>query len=431
VGILAVGRTDVGRERSMNEDAHSCDPVGGLFVVCDGMGGAAAGEVASQATVRALGDAIAHSGDAMRELGTARGSTEPISSVMRFAIEKTCGELYALGKTDKTKRGMGSTCTALAIAGNRGVIAHVGDSRCYLLRQGQFTQLTADHTYVAEAVRHGIIKAEDAAKSPFGNVITRAVGPQKTVIVDLIPFDLVPGDTVLLCSDGLHQYFQDPAELAKFAAEDDLDLAAKKMIDLANQRGGSDNITVVLARLDAGGRASRIGTLARVEALRHVELFRDLDMAEVIRLCQAFEPRDVPVGEFMVREGDGAESFFVLVDGSAEVYRGPQLVALLPSGSHFGEMALLGQRPRTASVKAITPCHVFVTKRNALFPFLEREPMLAAKVFYKLAQTLSLRLDDLYAQAAVLPGLGGINRETVRFGSYPTHPAPAPKPAKR
>lgn len=426
MAITAVGRTDVGRERSMNEDAHSCDPNAGLFVVCDGMGGAAAGEVASRETVRALVESVARGSEAMRALGAERGDPGLVGTLLRTTIERVCGELYTLGKTDRTKRGLGTTCTALAIAGGRAMLAHVGDSRCYLLRQGQLTQLTADHTYVAEAIRNGVLKAEDAHKSPYGNVIIRAVGPQKTVIVDLVPFDVVPGDVLLLCSDGLHQYFRDPAELARFAGEKDLDAASGKLIALANERGGSDNITVVLARIDGTATRTSNNTLARVDALRHVELFRDLDMAEVIRLGQAFEPRDIPAGEFVIREGDGAESFFVLVSGTVDVFRGNQTVARLPAGSHFGEIALLGQRPRTASVQATVASHVFVTNRTRLFPFLEREPMLAAKLFYKLAQTLSLRLDDLYAQTAPTGALAN-PRETVRFGSYPMTPDGRPR----
>lgn len=424
--LQAIGLTDVGKERTMNEDAFRCDAQKGLFVVCDGMGGAAAGEVASQHTVQSIVDAVAASGPLLAEIANGTASTDPLGETLRHAIEKACGHLYGIGQAERAKRGMGSTCTALVVAGSRAVLAHVGDSRCYLLRRGQLTQISADHTYVAEAVRHGIIKPEDADKSPFGNVITRAVGPQQTVIVDLVAFDLGPGDTLLLCSDGLHQYFRDSAELARLLGEGDLEATTKKLIALSNERGGSDNITAILARVPTGNEKKKsVSTLANIDTLRHVDLLRDLDMAEVIRLCQVFERREVKNGDIIIREGDVTDSFYVLVEGAVEVWRGPKIIALLPKGNHFGDMALLGQRPRTATIKAVQPCQILVTKRETLYPFLEREPMLAAKFFWKLAQTLSLRLDDLYAQS--IPEIGEMptpGRETVRFGAYPTHNAP-------
>lgn len=420
--LQAFGLTDVGREREMNEDAHHCDAELGVFVVCDGMGGHAGGEIASALTVKSVTDAVTALGPVLAEVAASRTGTEPMATALRAAIEKASGELYAMGREDKTKRGMGCTCTALAVAGHRAVLAHVGDTRCYLLRGGQLTQISDDHTYLAEAIRHGVLKPEDAAGSPFGNVITRAVGPQPTVIVDVVAFDLAPGDTLLLCSDGMHQYFADDAEIAGILAGPSLEASARTLVQLSNERGGSDNITTLVLRVpEATKQGSRVGTLARVDALRHVDLLRDLTMAEVIRLCQAFEPRDVAAGEFIIREGEQAEDFYVLVDGSVEVYRGPQLITVLPMGSHFGDMALVSQRPRTASVRAVTACHLLTTRRATLYPFLEREPMLAAKFFYKLAQVLSFRLDDLYAQQQILsPGQhAGNGRDTLRFGKYP------------
>lgn len=427
MALEAFGLTDVGRERTSNEDAHHCNPSDGLFIVCDGMGGHAAGEVASAHTVNTIVQTIQAMRPTLAEITAGRVGAEVLGAALRAAIERACGELYALGRNDESRRGMGSTCTALAIAGRRAVLAHVGDSRCYLLRGGQLTQISNDHTYVAEAVRQGVLKPEEAATSPYGNVITRAVGPQETVIVDVVAFDLGPGDTLMLCSDGLHQYLESEAELAGILSRSSLENAVRSLTSLANERGGSDNITTVMLRVPATEtNGAELGTLAGIEALRHVDLLRDLTMAEVIRLCQAFVPRDVPAGEVLIREGEPGEDFYVLVEGSVEIYRGQQLMAVLHKGSHFGDIALVAERPRTASVRAATPCRLLTTRRSALYPFLEREPMLAAKFFWKLAQVLSLRLDDLYAQQQIVPpsaGAAGV-RGTVRFGSIPP-PAPA------
>lgn len=422
MALEAFGLTDVGRERTSNEDAYHCDPALGLFVVCDGMGGHAAGEVASAHTVRSLVETLRGMSPTLAEIANGKVGSEVLGAAMRSAIERACGELYALGKSDPQRRGMGSTCTALAIAGRRAVLAHVGDSRCYLLRNGQLTQISSDHTYVAEAVRQGVLRPEDAASSPYGNVITRAVGPQETVIVDVVGFDLGPGDTLMLCSDGLHQYLQSDDELSGILSRSSLESAARSLTSLALERGGSDNITTLVLRVpNAPLGTSEIAPLEGIEALRHVDLLRDLTMAEVIRLCQAFTPREVQAGEVLIREGEPGEDFFVLVEGAVEVYRGQQRMAVLEKGSHFGDIALVAERPRTASVRAATPCRLLTTRRSALYPFLEREPMLAAKFFWKLAQTLGLRLDDLYAQQQIVPpaaGSGG-TRQTLRFGKLP------------
>lgn len=427
--IQAFGHSDVGRERQHNEDCFLNDPELGLFVVCDGMGGHAAGEVASAHTVRTIHRIVSEQRALLDDVHAGRAELDVFVPIVRHAIELACTEIHQLGLADKAKRGMGTTCTAFMVANGKGLLAHVGDSRLYLVRRGHLTQLSQDHTYVAEALRQGLIRPEEAEKSPYGNVVTRAVGPQSNVLVDVMVFGLAPGDTYLLCSDGLHQYTNDAAELVRVLDVPSTEAAARTLIDLANQRGGSDNITAIVVRAHYSPQQSSkrmLDVVTDIDALSHIELLREMNMAEVVKLCQAFHSVSFDAGAFILREGELSETFFVLVEGSAEVYRGNQRLAVLPKGSHFGEMAILSLRPRSATVRATTKVRALVTDRTSLYGFLQQDPLIAAKFFWKIAQTLSLRLDEAYVQATTGAAPEPNGRETMRFGAYPT-PYPVPK----
>jgi serine/threonine protein phosphatase PrpC len=420
VKIHAFGASDLGRERTLNEDAYACDPARGVFIVCDGMGGHAAGEVASKHTVRGVHKAVTDAAALVDAVRSGAATAESLVPILRTAVEQACAEIHDEGVRDKAKRGMGTTCTALLLAGNQGVIAHVGDSRMMILRGGVLTQLTQDHTYVAEAIRTGLLKPEDAEKSPFGNVVTRAVGPQRNVMVDTLVFDVVDGDTMLLCSDGLHQYTPNPVELAKMLEGENTELVVKQLITLANERGGSDNISAIIVRVPTVAPAEQkdSNAVTDIDTLRHIDLVREMSMSEVVRLSQAFRKIRIEPGEFVLREGESSDMFYVLLEGRVEITRNNQRVNILPKGSHFGEMAILSLRPRSASVRTLEACRLLVAQREELYQFLQAEPMLAAKFFWKLAQTLSLRLDEFYVAADRPPEVN--MRNTLRFGHYPS-----------
>jgi serine/threonine protein phosphatase PrpC len=395
VELVASSATDVGRSRSLNEDALYADPGLGLFVVCDGMGGHAAGEVASRLTIDTL---AAHVRASEARLGTADAAAQ----VVREGIEKACATLYDQAQADKNKRGMGTTCTALLVRGGKGVMGHVGDSRLYLLRQGQLYQMNEDHSFLAEAVKHGMLTPEQASRSTHTNVVTRAVGPYPTVQVDTLVFDVLAGDTLLLCSDGLHQYYPNALEIAELLGQNGIEDVPSRLVATANARGGLDNITAIVVRaqltretsLADSKRASEIQ--AQYETLRRIELFREMTMPELARVLHSVQTRDVAAGDVVLREGESTENLFMIVDGGVRVQRGGQTVADLGAGSHFGEMALLNQRPRTATVIARMPTRLLVLERSAFFQVAMTEPVIAAKFVWKLAQTLSLRLDDVY-----------------------------------
>lgn len=430
--ITSSGRTDVGRQRDHNEDFLLADPALGLYVVCDGMGGHEAGEVAAELAATTVRWSVAQTLPALAHRDGGRPpASDRVAVVLRTAIETACSRVHEMGQADVARRGMGCTCTALLVAGEIAVMGHVGDSRLYLCRGGSVMQLSEDHTFIAEAVRQGFLTAEEARLSEHRNVITRAIGKEWTVLVDTLVIDLVPGDTFLLCSDGLHQYLHDPGELAAALGAETIEAIPPHLVALANARGGSDNISALVVRAQApagSGTAADEGgagsdSLRGFEALRNLELLRDLSTAEIVRFKQLCEEVAFPPGAIVVREGEVNSTLYVIAVGSAEVIRGGQRVALLPAGAHFGEMSLLNSRPRSATVRALEPCRMLAIDRDRLYGFLRQEGMLAAKFFWKLAATLSERLDDLLAHQAEVAAAAAAAAGPAAAQAPPTWPS--------
>jgi len=230
------GRTDVGRQRSANEDSLVVDPP--LFAVADGMGGAKAGEVASAVAVEAVEGATE--------------SGEPAEAQLASIVRQANRRIYDLAVADESRRGMGTTLTLAKVHGDEVSLAHVGDSRAYRLRDGQLEQLTRDHSLVAELERSGQITPEAAEHHPQRSIITRALGPEPDVEVDTYTLAGREGDVFLICSDGLTSMIADDEVGSILRSAGSLDRAADELIRAANQSGGKDNITVILFRLGEG-----------------------------------------------------------------------------------------------------------------------------------------------------------------------------------
>ncbi len=232
-----VQRTDTGRQRRGNEDSSFARPP--VFVVADGMGGAQAGEVASQIAVEAFEQGLRDSGSPEERL------TERTQEANR--------RIYERSRSEFGREGMGTTLTAAYVDDAHVALAHVGDSRAYLFRDGKLRRLTQDHSLVDELVRRGKLTEEQAAEHPQRSIITRALGPEPTVEVDTWTYPVRAGDVLLLCSDGLTSMISEEQIERVLSASAELNRAADELIDEANEAGGRDNITVVLFRLEEVG----------------------------------------------------------------------------------------------------------------------------------------------------------------------------------
>jgi PPM family protein phosphatase len=231
------GRTDVGRQRSANEDDFVLAPP--FFAVADGMGGAKAGEVASAMATEVF------EGES--------DSGEPAEVQLARMLREANRRIYDLAVADESHRGMGTTLTAAKVTGDEISLAHVGDSRAYRMRDGELEQLTKDHSLVAELERSGQITPEAAEHHPQRSIITRALGPEPDVEVDTYTVTAREGDLFLLCSDGLTSMISDDEIGSILRSADSLDAAADALVRAANQSGGKDNITVVLFRVGPNG----------------------------------------------------------------------------------------------------------------------------------------------------------------------------------
>ncbi len=233
--------TDIGCVRTLNEDSYYMPADGERFMaVADGMGGHLAGEVASRVAIRTLTSALSD--------GSAFGEDR-----LRFAFGRANREVYVESERDPSKRGMGTTLTALWFSDDSVLVGHVGDSRAYRLRDGRLMRATTDHTYVEELVKNGVITPEMALKHPQRNVITRSIGPWPRVEVDVERYDYKNGDVWLLCTDGLTRYITDEELLIALNSPNAWNEKVGALINAALQRGGADNVTVVLAAGERDG----------------------------------------------------------------------------------------------------------------------------------------------------------------------------------
>lgn len=386
-------RSHVGRRRTDNEDSYLVDKGLRLFIVCDGMGGHAAGEVASSLAVRVVREAVNKSRDKIQSLSDGTVSQrQALRTVLRNAVRLASLKVYRQSQSQSELRGMGTTLTLMLAAGSRAFVAHVGDSRLYLLREGKVHQITTDHSMVNQMIRAGELDPEDAPHVPFTNALTRAVGVHPDVDVDTIEVDLLPSDRFLICSDGLHNYFEGDSTLEEALARP-LDDAADWLVDFACRKGGRDNITVVLIEIeDVGDTVKSARLRLTLDTLRQIPLFQHLAYAELVRVINVSRAREVPKGEVIIRQGDEGDALYIVLEGRVRVDQSGTEVAMLGPGRHFGEMSLVDNEPRSATVVAEEATLLIRIVRDDFYNLLRQDSITAVKLLWNFIQTLSSRL---------------------------------------
>lgn len=389
--------TDVGRKRTHNEDNYLIDEDMRLFVVADGMGGHASGEVASAMAVHTIRDIVYGEKDLIQAVhDDDPGSHMEVCTLLEYAVHVACEQIFEKAKQEPEKRGMGTTVVALLLIGSRGYIAYVGDSRIYLLRGGIVYQLTEDHSLMNELVRRGKIRADEFDDSPyanFKNAMTRAVGPHEVVEVDTLDFDMVPGDAFLLCSDGLYEYMDD-TDIARGLALTEIKDIPRQFIDMANTRGGKDNITALCIRIPAdeaaGDQAAEVNFT--LDVLKKIPLFKQLSYQQLVRVMNIARIKNYEAGQVLCREGESGQELFVMVRGSVRLEAGGTEITTLPQGSHFGEMALIDSVPRNATAIAAEDVKALSITRTDFSEILRKEAPLAVKLLWSFLGVLADRL---------------------------------------
>ncbi len=402
--------TDVGRVREQNEDNFLVDKKLGLFVVCDGMGGHAAGEVASALAVRTMHDELKKQADLIEDYaaaskGAAKVSKRDILNVLELAVNRASQRVYAEAAKDSKKRGMGTTLVCLLVVGTQAFIIYVGDSRIYMMRDGVLEQLTEDHTVYNELIKRKKMPREQVEQLAQKNAITRAVGVYEHVEPDTLVMDVTAGDRFLLCSDGLCGYFEnDTAGLGSRLANLDADSACRSLIDASNERGGKDNITSVIVTV--GDVTARDETRAKQlrlkrDILARMPLFRALNEREILRVLQVTDVSDYQDGDVIISEGGKGEELFIVLSGQASVLRHGAQLATLKAGDHFGEMALVRSQPRSATVISHGSSEMMIIRRPEFFEIVRKEQQLAVKLLWQFLGVLADRLADTSRELGV------------------------------
>lgn len=399
----AFGKTDVGRTRSQNEDYFLLDHELGLFVVCDGMGGHAGGEVASEMAAKVVAIELRQQMSTLRRYaqhpeGDLRAR---VRSLLQQAVRKACRAIFdSSGATEDPEqadsKAMGTTLSMMLVCGRYAFVVHVGDSRVYLIRNGAMHQLTEDHSLVSEMLRQGLLTKESARSYPFANFVTRAVGTQAEVEPDILHIELMNGDTYLLCSDGLTKHAGDADLLAAIEANE-LEQLPDVLVFMANESGGDDNITALV--VGVGDEGSTTQTLRhsdlvakKLEILARIPIFTDLEYKDMAKLLEIIEMRSARPQDVLVREGELGEEMYIILGGRVDVYKQEQHINELGPGDFFGELSIIDDIPRSATVITREPLTLLVLDRGRLFAHLEKSPKMASKIYWAFLRRMSMQI---------------------------------------
>ena len=248
--IKSYGQSDIGKRREKNEDSFLVNDERQIYVIADGMGGHLGGEFASGLAVKTIEEVVKTMEDDPEATLPEGEEVKPgdYAGILRFAVKMASHRIFEKAQEDSKLHGMGTTSVALIFRKNKAYIANVGDSRVYQIRKSKIRQITKDHSLVSEQIRAGLITADDSRAQRLKNIITRSVGFQDDVDSDIDIRVVRKGDRYLLCSDGLSNMVKD-GEIRDIVLNNDLEAAAKHLIDIANERGGDDNITIIIAEV--------------------------------------------------------------------------------------------------------------------------------------------------------------------------------------
>ena len=392
---IALAYTDIGRVKDANEDRFLVDKRLRLYVVADGMGGHAAGEVASETAVTEIRRFVQQNEPLLQGFVQKGEGRDAILDMLEQAVRHAGRAIFDLAQAEPEKRGMGTTVSLLLLTPTRGFIAHVGDSRVYLVRDSEVFQLTEDHSLINELIKRGKLRPEEAATAPYKNAVTRAVGVYADVEVDTLDFEIAPGDDFLLCSDGLTGHLRDDKEIAEILRGNDFVAVPKTFVEVANQRGGKDNITSVVVHLGEAQAGHEIAL--KVNTLRNMPLFQHLSYVELVEVLNIAELQTFASGDVLFQEGAPGDALYLVLEGRIRIEKNGVELALLGPGGHFGEMALMDKTSRSADAVAAHDSRVMAISRRPLFLLMRKDKEIAVKLLWCFVQVLNMRLRNTSA----------------------------------
>ncbi|MEO1268203.1 MAG: cyclic nucleotide-binding domain-containing protein, partial [Myxococcota bacterium] len=315
---------------------------------------------------------------------------------------------------DPELEGMCTTGVAMVLTREGAFVAHAGDSRGYLVRSEQVYQLTEDHTFANQLIKQGLLKNVAMSDFPYSHVITRSFGAKAEIDVDTIFIEPAPGDRFVLCTDGLHNYI-DGDELrvlsGHFAEPEHL---AEHLLQEANARGGNDNMTVAVVELRTSSTEddTAIDLERKLDFMRRLFLFKDLHDEELMRVMQSVYSIRKPKGEYIIHEGATGAEFYIVIEGLVDVMLEGRYLTSIAPGGHFGEMALIGDHFRSASVVAKTDVLLLTIRRDDFLTLIDNEHELVKKLLWAFLENMAGRVRDLSCEIVELNGqLNALKRQ--------------------
>lgn len=278
-----IGTTHIGKLRSNNEDALLVDNELGLFIVSDGMGGHAAGDIAAREAVASVASYVQAQARLLERIRAGQVSQSLLSSIAGIAVARACRHVYMYACEHPETTGMGCTLTVLLIGRDKAAMAHVGDSRLYLERNGKLRQLSVDHSVAEEFARRGLITREEIPLIPQGHALARAVGVRETVEVDEMLFQIHPNDRFILCSDGVWGYLEDPRDMEEFLFLLEADEVAESLVTFANTAGGQDNATALVVDIRPTTVTEERAIMSSLESSITLELLEPVKVPAELR----------------------------------------------------------------------------------------------------------------------------------------------------
>jgi PPM family protein phosphatase len=377
--VRAYAHTDTGLKRANNEDAFLLEPDHGLFAVSDGMGGHSGGEVASGLAVETLRRGLGTVPDADYLGQPTVANRRALFKWLTRSVDSINQAIQNRADAEPVLQGMGCTLDAVLVRGNGLFVAHVGDSRVYQLRKGKLTRLTEDHSFGQMLLSSGALTAEEVAKHPQRNVLTRALGPFPTVQVDTAYVEITAGDVFLLCSDGL--YNEVSADDILRILSDNVEKAPAALIEAAIKNGARDNVTALVFAIDesAGPRSMVIGSTLALAALEQSSFFSGFSSDELLRVQNVANGLELQPGQALYDAGQQVSSFYLVVAGQLSVCRDGQRIALVDPGDPSGELSLTPQAT-DHQLRAEMPTLLLEFPHAEVKAFMNTDPLLAAKL---------------------------------------------------
>lgn len=393
-----VGKSVTGTARDFNEDSFLIDDELGFYVLSDGIGGRACGEIASAVTVRSLAHFLSDHEEQVVAARNGKVDKESIVQLAESAVLYACQELQRHIDTHRDCSVMGSTMTMVIVLDNKAVMAHVGNTRLYLYRNGAVHQLSNDHTIAAEYLRKGIIGEEEVVGHPYEKVLTRALGRQPSVIVETLLFDILPLDRLLLCSNGLRLPVDRPDLIGDVFREDIAD-TPQRLIELALQEKNDDDATVVIiqpgvsAEDDLKPQLTSFMPDSYFDLLGSVRIFEDLSLSQLQRIRNISQTFYFEPGEHIVKQGERAAGMYLVLEGSVETSLNGKKYSELRAGDTALENMLLNAHPAGVTLKAREATRVLLLERNEFEKFAKQFPRIGVALMNSIAERLADELE--------------------------------------